>query len=267
MKILRILTFVGCVALCQSAAWGQHTVAHDVIGSGGGRSDGGGVFLNGTIGQPVIGPSSGTGSAQYGGYWNVVDRLHVGPTSAVQIAAFTAAVVEGGVRLQWVIARADELRGFNVYRSDEPAGPFTRINGQLIPADRGNTYRDTQVKPAADYCYQIGAVDADGEYLSPPVRVSIPPGQTTLYQNYPNPFNPVTTISFYLPAPERVVLTIYNARGERVRKLFDGFQDFGRVELPWNGRNDAGDAVGSGVYFYRLRAGKTVLTRKLTLLK
>ena len=95
----------------------------------------------------------------------------------------------------------------------------------------------------------------------------IPPGQSELYQNYPNPFNPSTTLSFYLPRAEHVVLTIYDVSGRMVRRLLDEPIGFGRTDLDWDGRNENGVRVGSGVYFYRLQAGKHVFTKKLTVLK
>ena len=62
-------------------------------------------------------------------------------------------------------------------------------------------------------------------------------------------------------------MTIYDARGKRVRQLVDGVYGFGKVDVSWDGTNDRGESVGSGVYFCRLRAGKDVFTKKLTLLK
>ena len=117
------------------------------------------------------------------------------------------------------------------------------------------------------YWYRLGAVDREGEFFSPIVSVETPTMKTTLYQNYPNPFNPTTTISFYLPGREHVVLVIYDVQGRRVRTLFDKNADFGRHDITWDGKDDRGVPVSSGVYFYRLVVGKTQLTKKLTILK
>lgn len=76
------------------------------------------------------------------------------------------------------------------------------------------------------------------------------PSFCKLRQNYPNPFNPTTTIRYELPNRERVTLVIYNVRGERVRVLVDGRKPAGRHDAVWNGRNDSGNTVASGVYFY-----------------
>ena len=93
------------------------------------------------------------------------------------------------------------------------------------------------------------------------------PQEYTLTQNYPNPFNPGTTIAFDLPADAQVRLAIFNVLGQQVRTLIDRDCAVGRYELEWNGRDENGELVASGVYFYRLTAGDEVLTKKMMLLK
>ncbi|MEW5796952.1 MAG: lectin-like protein [Candidatus Zixiibacteriota bacterium] len=93
------------------------------------------------------------------------------------------------------------------------------------------------------------------------------PQTYTLDQNYPNPFNPGTTIAFEVAADVRVNLSIYNVLGQKVRTLTDQHYLIGRYALDWNGKDDNGIQVSTGVYFYRLTAGETVLTKKMMLLK
>ncbi|MCB0834841.1 MAG: T9SS type A sorting domain-containing protein, partial [Bacteroidetes bacterium] len=85
--------------------------------------------------------------------------------------------------------------------------------------------------------------------------------------NYPNPFNPTTTIKFALPDAGRVRLVVYNILGQKVRELVDGFKDAGRYEVLWNGRNDKGQLVSSGLYIYRLESVKGIQSRKMLLVK
>jgi hypothetical protein len=75
-----------------------------------------------------------------------------------------------------------------------------------------------------------------------------------LMQNYPNPFNPTTTLSYALPKAAHVSLTIYNILGQQVVTLKDEIQGVGYHEVVWNGKNEFGAQVASGVYFYRLEA-------------
>ncbi|HVP36655.1 MAG TPA: FlgD immunoglobulin-like domain containing protein [Terriglobales bacterium] len=95
-----------------------------------------------------------------------------------------------------------------------------------------------------------------------------------LKQNYPNPFNPSTTISFTVDGSRFVVhnpvpttLTIYNIRGERVRTLLDDFRSPGNYKIIWDGKDDAGKKVASGVYFYRLKVGENSISKRMVLLK
>jgi hypothetical protein len=91
--------------------------------------------------------------------------------------------------------------------------------------------------------------------------------KAALYQNYPNPFNPVTTISFTLPKPGQVKLSVYNIEGKIIINLVSEVMDEGYKEAVWNGTDAYGNPVSSGVYFYRFETEKTVLTRKMVLLK
>jgi hypothetical protein len=88
-----------------------------------------------------------------------------------------------------------------------------------------------------------------------------------LYQNYPNPFNPVTVIHYDLPKLSKVELKIYNILGQEVRSLVSERQSAGHKSVEWNGRDQFGRSVGSGVYLYKIQAGDYVKVRKMLLLK
>ncbi len=104
------------------------------------------------------------------------------------------------------------------------------------------------------------------DYLDPYDNIKLTglgiPEDYALAQNYPNPFNPATEIVFGLPEASRVELSVYNIRGQRVTTLVDGWMDAGVYTRSWSGAD-----VASGVYFYRLRAGDYVESRKMVLLK
>jgi len=93
------------------------------------------------------------------------------------------------------------------------------------------------------------------------------PGEFFLEDNFPNPFNARTVIPFATPTTGRVRLDIYDAAGQRVRVLVDEELAAGRYRKTWEGRNDEGQRMASGVYVYRLRAGERVESRRLLLLK
>ncbi len=93
------------------------------------------------------------------------------------------------------------------------------------------------------------------------------PESFALSQNYPNPFNPETTIRFDLPSSTDAELSLFNLSGQRVATLISGFREAGSYTLGWDGRDDAGRDLASGMYFYRLIAGDQIETRKLMLLR
>jgi len=93
------------------------------------------------------------------------------------------------------------------------------------------------------------------------------PEKFNLFQNYPNPFNLATNISFYISVKSEVNLTIYNILGEKVKIVANGVFEAGNHTLTWNGKNESGSVVASGVYFYKLNAGNNVITKKMSLLK
>jgi len=99
------------------------------------------------------------------------------------------------------------------------------------------------------------------------------PQEFDLRQNYPNPFNPATVIEYALPRASQVKIRIYNILGQRVRDLVDERQEAGYKAISWDGKDDSGNEVGSGIYFYRIVARTNqaseefVKRRKMILLK
>ncbi len=111
-------------------------------------------------------------------------------------------------------------------------------------------------------CIRSGAVDVGDDDELDVLR------RTVLHQNVPNPFNPMTVIRFDLARSGRVQLRIYDVAGRLVRTLVDAEMPAGRDhEASWNGLDDSGQRLGSGVYFYRLDAAGERLTRKLVVMK
>jgi len=93
------------------------------------------------------------------------------------------------------------------------------------------------------------------------------PRVTTLAQNYPNPFNPQTWIEYSLPSQGPVQLRIFDERGRLVRTLTDGVVQSGEHRERWDGKDQAGKSVASGVYHYTLETEAGVLSHKMTLLR
>ncbi len=93
------------------------------------------------------------------------------------------------------------------------------------------------------------------------------PSKSTLYQNYPNPFNPVTNISFSLSGPKTVFLSVFDLSGRLVKILIQGEKINGKVTIQWDGSNDIGSVVSSGIYIYTLKTPKQSISKKMLFLK
>ena len=104
------------------------------------------------------------------------------------------------------------------------------------------------------------AFSSEGEGETVPVAL-----HPVMGQNFPNPFGPSTTIGFRLPERTDVLLRVYDASGRMVRTLMNGAIEPGAHTVTWDGRNDGGEAVGSGVYFYRFEVDDLTETRKMIL--
>ena len=93
------------------------------------------------------------------------------------------------------------------------------------------------------------------------------PDAIELRQNYPNPFNGTTSLRYSLPYEVHITLDIYNALGKRIRRLVDTTQPVGHYATSWDGKDTAGESVGSGVYFAVMNAGEQTMAQKMLLLK
>lgn len=102
--------------------------------------------------------------------------------------------------------------------------------------------------------------------------IQIDPGQQilksyTLHQNYPNPFNPSTTISYQLTKTEKISIKVYDLLGKEINTLVSGVVTAGTHTAVWNGTNNAGAQVASGIYIYTLQVGKYKLNKRMTLMR
>ncbi|HKW14195.1 MAG TPA: FlgD immunoglobulin-like domain containing protein, partial [Candidatus Krumholzibacteria bacterium] len=185
---------------------------------------------------------------------------------AVAISSFEAKARDGVVSLHGTFASDLGVQAVNVYRGEGSAS-FVRV-ATVGDVDGGTfDYTDRSVAPGTSYRYQIGVMDGDGEFMSQIQRVQVAPLQSRIDQNHPNPFNPQTTIHYTLSTPGRVTMAVYDATGRLVRTLLDENQSAGARDVTWNGQDDRGTPVASGVYFYKMTAGKFSQTRRMVLLK
>ena len=189
----------------------------------------------------------------------------------VELASFNAEVREDQVHLKWTTATELNNRGFEVERKvHSPQSTVGNWNKISFIEGKGTTtetaqysYSDKPETPGK-YTYRLKQIDFDGTVsYSNTIEVDVSgPKEYALYQNYPNPFNPSTTIKFALPEKASVTLTVYNMLGEKVTNLFIGEKEAGYHQISFDAAS-----LPSGIYVYRLSAGKFLSTKKMMLIK
>ncbi len=173
-----------------------------------------------------------------------------------------------GITVRWTLSEVDEGVDFTVLRrtgDDE----FHIAPSQTISRDGlAFEYLDSEIERGVSYTYRIEYLDGDEtRTLFETDAIETPTLPLVLDQNRPNPFNPSTEIGFSLPHRSTVRLDVFDTAGRLIRVLHDGTLEPGGHSIVWDGTNNAGRAVGSGVYFYRLRAGKETISKKMVLLR
>jgi hypothetical protein len=203
-----------------------------------------------------------------------VDGIRVGRTWAdlggvtpVELTSFSASVAKGAVILSWKTATEVNNLGFNIERSANKSD-WTKLafvqGNQTTTSTINYSYADKSVSQSGNYYYRLKQIDNDGSFkYSSIVEVDVnSPSAFSLNQNYPNPFNPSTIISYSLPQASNVKLIVYNAIGQPVRVLENGFKNSGTYNITFNASE-----LSSGIYFCKIEAGQFSSIRKMMLLK
>jgi len=200
----------------------------------------------------------------------------------VTLSAFTTTTWGDNVTLHWRTETEVNNLGFGIYRCESKDGNYTKIafvsgaGSSAMPIDY--QFTDQEVGEGKTYFYYLEDIDIAGEKgKSKIIKVVVPPAKPVpkefqLLQNYPNPFNPETWIPYQIKETAEVVIRIYSTSGQLVRTLHLGPQTAGfyrsRTRAAyWNGKNEAGEKVASGVYFYHLQAGDFSAVRRMLVVK
>ena len=175
------------------------------------------------------------------------------------------------IDLSWTAPAGGGNLDYNIYRSNDGSA-FALLNSSAQPS-----YNDNSAVSGEMYWYFVTAVYLEGQ-SAPTDTMSTAitgieiddnglPGEFVLAQNYPNPFNPTTEIQFALPERGNVDLAIYNTLGQRIRTLVSGVRSAGVFTVTWDGKNDLGKPVTSGIYMYKIVSGQHQAIRKMILMK
>lgn len=171
------------------------------------------------------------------------------------------------VDLAWEQSPAPDFSHFVIYRNDE-----------VLATTSENSFRDSSLDGNELLKYQIQSVDVHGngsgfaeEIISTTNTVSRTdsekPDSYRLFSNYPNPFNPETEIQFDLPEATHVVIKIYNTLGREITTIVNAEYNAGTYKARWNGMDQFGNSVSSGVYIYVLQANNFTAQKKMTLMR
>ncbi|MCK4311320.1 MAG: T9SS type A sorting domain-containing protein [Candidatus Cloacimonetes bacterium] len=250
---------------------------------------------------PTLGPYTGTDATelgsvalrQYSSSQNItVDGIRIGTTwddapLPVTLSTFYAIYSNGTPTIYWTTESEEENQGWNIYRGENAEALINNetitINYALI-SGAGTTQQITNyqfideqpVVKGTTYWYWLESVDNFGvTEMHPPTYLTIPsedpppvPRFYGLYQNYPNPFNPDTEIKFKLEEDCFGEIVIYNMKGEKIRNLFkDKINSDKVMSVTWDGKDEIGKEVSSGLYFFQLETAEKNYTKKMLLVK
>jgi len=196
-----------------------------------------------------------------------------GGIPCADISSFTGRCIAGGtIRARVIMTNATHAGEMVEFTIDGTAYPATIVTGgtgvtraQVAIAGFGAGPHTVELTDP-DLCFaDVVATCATAEKAD--LEWDDMPSDTKLLGNYPNPFNPSTDINYAISEDGFVTLKIYNTLGEEVATLVNEYQNAGFRSATWNGRNDAGSTVASGIYIYRLTTGNVVHSEKMMFMK
>ncbi len=203
--------------------------------------------------------------------WSLEIIIH--QNSSIQLASYFIQFDRSDhcVDINWSTSFENYNRGFDVLRSVSQFGLYHKINNYLIESNENGSYlyKDRQIQVGVTYFYKIVDIDESGYRTEHnPLMIKIPaPERYILSQNYPNPFNPVTKIHYEVPKAGMVNLSVYNMMGQQIKVLIDEFITPGFYEVDWDGKNEQGIEVSTGIYIYRLFTKDKTLIKRMVKLK
>ncbi|MDP3115058.1 MAG: FlgD immunoglobulin-like domain containing protein [Candidatus Cloacimonadaceae bacterium] len=204
-------------------------------------------------------------------------------TLPVVLSSFTATLnPQNNVILRWVTQSETSLSGFFIMRSassalSEASAVSTMIGATNSPAGASYSFEDRETEPGLWY-YWLQSIELNGtnEYYGPisqtihtPDNNEIPeiPVLTGIQRIFPNPFNPLTTVLYSLGKPSTAQFSIFNARGQLIRKIDTEFRGVGNYSVSWDGKDMSGKTCPTGIYLIRMQAGTAISTAKAVLQK
>ncbi len=187
-------------------------------------------------------------------------------------AGLGARMASGGVELRWEISDEPDFKYFAVYRGTTASF----VPGEPIGEVTDAMYQDNNVADGQRYYYKLASFDFSGNQsdYSAELEVNVLdvnengiPEAFALGQNYPNPFNPSTSIKYQVSQAAYVRLIVYNTLGVEVARLVDGNLEAGYYTISWDGKDNLGKTVSTGIYLYKMEAGTYTDVKKMIYVK
>jgi hypothetical protein len=188
----------------------------------------------------------------------------------VELLSFSSSVVDDDVTLNWTTATETNNSGFQIEKREtrnersEDWESIGIVNGNGTTTEtKSYSYIDENLSSGI-YQYRLKQIDFDGsfEYSNIVEAEILPPAKFSLEQNYPNPFNPTTKISWQSPISSYQTLKVFDILGNEVETLVNEYRTAGKYEAEFNATK-----LSSGIYYYQLKSGNFVGTKKMILLK
>ncbi len=207
-----------------------------------------------------------TGDVNRDGVVSILDLILVAQQLGKRVSAGSAVDVNGdGIVSILDLSRVSQAIG-NLAAPPTPSASLSGGEGRVDAATIEAWIAQARLADDGSHPFKEGIKNLEN------LLASLIPKETALLANYPNPFNPETWIPYQLSEPADVTLTIYDINGEMIRRLVVGHQAAGMYRsrdraVYWDGRNQLGESVASGLYFYSLTAGDFTATRRMLILK
>ena len=202
--------------------------------------------------------------------WTVSDAANPLP---VQLASFTGAVENGKVVLKWITSYESATESWRIERSTLSGGPY-HLSGEIESYGQPHQYQwiDNSAGYNTQYYYRLAQIDNDGKivYYGPVMVASGAPVSliSRLISCGPSPFSSSARISYQVgQGNAEVNLTVYNIVGQAVHTRSLGYKSSGTYEINWDGSDDQGRKLSTGVYFVNLKIGQSNFMKRLTLLR
>jgi len=175
----------------------------------------------------------------------------------------------GNIDLFWTTSYDKNCGGFNIYRSESQDDNFQKINEYLITGQMNYSFQDPRPKAGKTYYYKLEEVSLNGKKkFHHAISITAPkPNKYSLSQNYPNPFNSKTSFKYEIPTASPVKIEVYNVLGRKVKTLVNEKKEAGFYTVYWDGIDDQGESVVSGIYFYYMITNKGKITRKMIVVR